>query len=89
MLGKLVLDVLCDGCMAHVHKLERVGEIIAIDDQRAFFGQGEHIIVAKCRVVNSREDLPEEFFYPALADGGFQPLNSGSFGQALGYIWRH
>lgn len=92
MLGRLLMEIDCRGCMAEDHQLVRVGEIVEVDDQRKVLGHetGEALVIAKCRVIQSRTDLPEEFFTTCpIIDGDFQELPRGKYRQHLGYIWRH
>lgn len=92
LLGRTLMEIDCRGCMAEDHHLIRVGEIVEVDDQRIILNAPDAtpMIIAKCRTIQSRTDMPEEFFTTcAIADGAFQELPSGAFGQHLGYIWRH
>lgn len=91
LLGRTVMEIDCRGCMAEQHHLVRVGEIVEVDDQRIILNapDAQPMIIAKCRTIQSRRDMPDEFFTCAIADGDFQELPSGAFGQHLGYIWRH
>ncbi len=89
LVGKFVLDIQCDGCMAEDHKLKRVGEIIDVKTHREMwpdahphYKDGYHYAV--CRVIQSREDLPEELFYVCVEASNFQPTPSGK-----GFFWRH
>ena len=89
MIGKIVIDVHCNGCMAQDHVVNRVGEIIAVKPYREVWPhEGERFEdrydVAVCRTLQSREDFPEELFYVFTADSCLQPIPSG-----VGYFWRH
>jgi hypothetical protein len=82
MVGKIVLEVNADGCMAQDHKLMRVGEIVAVKKHSAIWGSKpgdwhDRFDYAVCRVIQSRDDTwgrndrPDELFYACLQDGGF------------------
>lgn len=85
-IGRTVIEIDVRGCMAENHVLKRVGVITDIGDQRRLLGnpKAESMLRLKCRVFESREDLPAEYFYP-LTDGALQPSEIDS--DVL--YWRH
>lgn len=84
-IGKIVLDIECDGCMAHIHKLIRVGEIIDIKKGSDLWPSSNvgRYRYAICRTIQSREDFPEETFHACIDSVDFQPIPSGN-----GFFWR-
>lgn len=79
LIGKLVVEIDCRGCMGEDHRFVRLGVIEKIVDQRDRFGrQTQSIMQAKCRVVHSRMTLTDEFFYVSIEDGCFQSDESVS-----------
>jgi hypothetical protein len=85
--GKLVLEFDLRGCMAEEHVLKNVWEIIEFGDQRKFIPGSQSIHMARCRKIQSREDLPENI--KLIPSDDLYPLPTGAFGQAMGYAWRH
>jgi hypothetical protein len=73
-IGKIVIKVLCDGCMAEDHKLQMIGEVVAVRKANEIWpsNSSTQYDYAVCRVFNSRSDLPDTFFYPCIQDGSFQ-----------------
>ena len=74
--GKTVLRVDCRGCMAHDHHIEKVGIVVGFkfcDEIWPSDREHNKKIHAVCRVVKTREDVPDEFFYPCIEDGALMP----------------
>ena len=91
-IGAVVLEIQCDGCMADDHKLLRVGEVQDIKLHCMIWPHAARNLdsdkpYAICRVMNSRVDLPEEFFYIAMADRNVQLI--GSDFRSTTFFWRH
>jgi len=87
MQGKLVLEYDVRGCMAENHVLKNVWEIVEFGYQPKFIPGSAKIHMARCRLIQSRDDLDEEFTLIPSSD--LYALPPGSFGQSIGYAWRH
>jgi hypothetical protein len=68
LIGKLIIQVQCDGCMAEDHKIKKVGRVIAISKAE------DHYDYAKCLVFNSHFDEDEQFFYVCVQDNCLQQV---------------
>jgi hypothetical protein len=84
LLGCLVIEVQCEGCMAEIHKISRVGQIVAVKKGCAIwpelpYNNNDYVV---CRVVQTRSDKPEELFYVSVQDGSFQLAPN-----SVGYFW--
>lgn len=94
MIGKVMMDVQLDGCMAHIATIKRVGEVIAVATHEELWGRpviggipGRTYEYAVCRVIRpefSQDTDVEETFNVPLADNWLVPMPGGG-----GYVWRH
>jgi hypothetical protein len=85
--GKIVLEFDVRGCMAEDHVLKNVWEIVEFGYQNKFIKGSQKIHMARCRLVKSRDDLDDE--YILIPSHDLYALPPGSFGQSIGYAWRH
>jgi hypothetical protein len=85
--GKLVLEYDVRGSMAENHVLKNAWEIVEFGDQNKFIKGSQKIYMARCRLIKSRDDLDDEYILIPADDLYALPL--GSFGQSIGYAWRH
>lgn len=75
MLGKLVIKVLCDGCMAEDHKIKKVGRVVAIKKAHEVWPKSyvdDRYEYAECLILNSHLDAEKEFFYVCIQDSSLQ-----------------
>lgn len=89
VLGKIVIKVDADGCMAHDHKIVAVGRVLSVMKHsevwpHAFRSLDSEQLYAKCEILPTRSDLANDvkFFYPALGDGCFYPSADHTY-----YLW--
>jgi hypothetical protein len=73
MVGKTVIKVQCDGCMAEDHKIKAVGKVTSImKANRIWPGTTDRYDYAACLVMNSHLDAGKSWFYVALQDTSLQ-----------------
>ena len=77
MMGKIVIQVNCDGCMAEDHKIMQVGRVVAIRKAKDIWGVQDpyenRYDFAQCLVINSHLDAKDEYFYVCIQDSSLQP----------------
>ncbi|MEE9481924.1 hypothetical protein [Methylobacterium ajmalii] len=93
MIGKVMMDVQLDGCMAHVAKIQRVGIVIDVKSHEELYGHSipgtvtrgrdEYAICQPVQAGLMTEEEGEAFYIP-LFTPWLAPMPNG-----VGYIWRH
>jgi hypothetical protein len=70
--GAIVIDVEADGCMAHIHKIQRVAKVVAVRDQREIYGPKScALTVAVCESIPTWSGTPVETFNVPLGAGSW------------------
>jgi hypothetical protein len=84
LLGAIVIEVECNGCMASEHKNKRIGQIIRIAKGKDIWSESPYnnYDYAVCRIIDSHQDNPETFFHVCVQDGSFQLAPN-----SVGYFW--
>ena len=73
ILGKLIIQVQCDGCMAEDHKIKKVGRVIAVLKAKDIWGTPDRYDYAQCLILNSHLDAKEDYFYVCIQNSSLQP----------------
>lgn len=88
MIGCLVFEFDVRGCMAENHVLKNVWKIVEFGCQTKYIPGSAKIYMARCRVIQSRDDLPEEWCNIPTDDIWPFPKSS-ALGRPINYAWRH
>lgn len=78
LIGQTVIVIDCRGCMADDHRIDKIGVIKKVVNQREIYGpESQPLMVAICEQQESRSDLPQKDFTFCVDDTSFQKNQRG------------